>query len=272
MPELPEVQTVVNYLSDNVLGKTISSIKSPNNHAKTFVDGTLNDFYQFLQQKEIHKIWRRGKYIIFNLDKGYLLFHLRMTGRLILQLPSSDDIKYVSAKLTFEDESELFFRDTRKFGRIYFCNELGWLENKLGIEPLSSGFTAEWLHAQLKQKNRMMKPLLLDQSFIAGLGNIYVDEALWQAGIHPESRSSQIEKKKADSLCCGIKNILKKAIALNGTTIINFSYGQNSMGSYKEKLKIFGKTNYPCPACESPIKKIKVAQRGTHFCPKCQRI
>ena len=272
MPELPEVQTVVNYLSNNVLGKTISSIESPNNHAKTFVDGTLNDFYQFLQQKEIHKIWRRGKYIIFDLDKGYLLFHLRMTGKLILQLSSSGDIKYVSAKLIFEDGSELFFRDTRKFGRIYFCNNLDWLENKLGIEPLSSGFTAEWLHAQLKQKNRMMKPLLLDQSFIAGLGNIYVDEALWQAGIHPESRSSQIGKKKADLLCCGIKNILKKAIALNGTTIINFSYGQNSMGSYKEKLKIFGKTNYPCPKCGSPIEKIKVTQRGTHFCPKCQLI
>ena len=272
MPELPEVQTVVNYLSDNVLGKTISSIESPNNHAKTFVDGTLNDFYQILQQKEIHKIWRRGKYIIFDLDKGYLLFHLRMTGRLILQLPSSGDIKYVSAKLTFQDGSELFFRDTRKFGRIYYCNNLDWLENKLGLEPLSSGFTAEWLHDQLKQKNRMMKPLLLDQSFIAGLGNIYVDEALWQAGIHPESRSSQIGTKKTDSLCCGIKNILKKAIALNGTTIINFSYGQNSMGSYKEKLKIFGKTDQPCPTCGNPILKIKVAQRGTHFCPKCQLI
>ena len=129
MPELPEVQTVVNYLSDNVLGKTISSIKSPNNHAKTFVDGTLNDFYQILQQKEIHKIWRRGKYIIFNLDEGYLLFHLRMTGRLILQLPIAEDIKYVSAKLTFQDGSELFFRDIRKFGRIYFCNNLDWLED-----------------------------------------------------------------------------------------------------------------------------------------------
>ena len=117
-----------------------------------------------------------------------------------------------------------------------------------------------------------MKPLLLDQSFIAGLGNIYVDEALWQAGIHPESRSSQIGTKKTDLLCCVIKKILKKAIGLNGTTIINFSYGQNSMGSYKEKLNIFGKTDQPCPACESPIKKIKVAQRGTHFCPKCQQI
>ena len=117
-----------------------------------------------------------------------------------------------------------------------------------------------------------MKPLLMDQSFIAGLGNIYVDEVLWQTGIHPSSSASQIGKEKAYSLCCGIINILKKAIALNGTTIINFSYGQNSMGNYKEKLKIFGKTDQPCPTCGSPIQKIKVAQRGTHFCPKCQLI
>ena len=273
MPELPEVQTVVNYLSDNVLGKTISSIESPNNHAKSFVDGTLNDFYQILQKKEIHKIWRRGKYIIFNLDEGYLLFHLRMTGRLMLQLPITEDIKYVSAKLIFEDGSELFFRDTRKFGRIYSCNNLDWLENKLGIEPLSSGFTAEWLHAQLKQKNRMMKPLLLDQSFIAGLGNIYVDEALWLAGIHPLSIASTISNKQSKKLHEGIQSVLLNALAAKGTTIINFSYGDNNdSGNYKDQLKIFGKENRPCPGCGIPIKKMKVAQRGTHFCPKCQLI
>ena len=272
MPELPEVQTVVNFLRKHIVGKSILSINSPNKYTRVFVNGTVTDCNLFLLNKRIENIRRRGKYIIFDLNLGHLLFHLRMTGRLILQLPNSGDIKYVSAKLTFQDGSELFFRDTRKFGRIYFCNNLDWLENKLGIEPLSSGFTAEWLYAQLKQKKRMMKPLLMDQSFIAGLGNIYVDEALWQAGIHPSSSSSQIGKKKTYLLCRGIINILKKAIALNGTTIINFSFGQNSMGSYKKKLNIFGKTNQPCPACGNPVKKIKVAQRGTHFCPKCQLI
>ena len=272
MPELPEVQTVVNYLTKHIVGKSILSINSPNKYTRVFVNGTLNECNRFLLKKHIENIRRRGKYIIFDLNQGYLLYHLRMTGRLILQLPNSNDIKYVSAKLTFEDDSKLFFRDIRKFGRIYFSDNLDWLENKLGIEPLSNQFTPGWLHTHLQKKSRMMKPLLLDQSFIAGLGNIYVDEALWQAGIHPETSSSQIGKDKANTLCHGIKQILKKAIELNGTTFINFSYGQNSMGSYKEKLKIFGKTNYPCPTCESPIKKIKVAQRGTHFCSKCQRI
>ena len=272
MPELPEVQTVVNYLSNNVLGKTISSIESPNNYAKTFVDGTLSDFYQILQQKEIHKIWRRGKYIIFDLDKGYLLFHLRMTGRLMLQLPITEDIKYVSAKLIFEDGSELFFRDTRKFGRIYFCNNLDWLEDKLGIEPLSKEFTSDYLFYHLQKKNRQIKPLLLDQSFIAGLGNIYVDEALWYAGIHPLSIASTISNKQSKKLHEGIQSVLLNAIAAKGTTIINFSYGDNDSGNYKEQLKIFGKENRPCPGCGNPIKKIKVTQRGTHFCPKCQLI
>ena len=272
MPELPEVQTVVNYLTKHIVGKSILSINSPNKYTRVFGNCTLNDYNRFLLKKRIENIRRKGKYIIFDLNQGHLLYHLRMTGKLILQLPKAEDIKYVSAKLFFDDNSELFFKDVRKFGRIYFCNNLDWLENKLGIEPLSSGFAAGWLHAQLKQKNRMMKPLLLDQSFIAGLGNIYVDEALWQAGIHPKSRSSQIGTKKAGSLCQAIQNILTEAITLNGTTIINFSFGQNSMGSYKEKLKIFGKTDQPCPRCGSPIQKIKVTQRGTHFCPKCQLI
>ena len=272
MPELPEVQTVVNYLTKHIVGKSILSINSPNKYTRVFGSCTLNECNRFLLKKRIENIRRRGKYIIFDLNQGHLLYHLRMTGKLILQLSKAEDIKYVSAKLSFDDNSELFFKDVRKFGRIYFCNNLDWLENKLGIEPLSKGFTPHWLHTHLQKKKRMMKPLLLDQSFIAGLGNIYVDEALWQAGIHPETRSSQIGTKKTDSLCCGIKDILKKAIALNGTTIINFSYGQNSMGSYKEKLNIFGKTDQPCPKCENPIQKIKVTQRGTHFCPKCQLI
>ena len=118
----------------------------------------------------------------------------------------------------------------------------------------------------------MMKPLLLDQSFIAGLGNIYVDEALWLAGIHPLSIASTISNKQSKNLHEGIQSVLLNAIAAKGTTIINFSYGDNDSGNYKEQLKIFGKENRPCPGCGIPIKKIKVAQRGTHFCPKCQKI
>ena len=272
MPELPEVQTVVNYLTKHIVGKSILSINSPNKYTRVFGSCTLNECNRSLLKKRIENIRRRGKYIIFDLNQGHLLYHLRMTGKLILQLSKAEDIKYVSAKLTFDDNSELFFQDVRKFGRVYFCNNLDWLENKLGIEPLSSGFAAGWLRAQLKQKNRMMKPLLLDQSFIAGLGNIYVDEALWYAGIHPLSIASTLSNKQSKKLHEGIQSVLLNAIAAKGTTIINYSYGDNDSGNYKKQLKIFGKENSPCPGCGNPINKIKVAQRGTHFCSKCQLI
>ena len=272
MPELPEVQTVVNYLTKHIVGKSILSINSPNKYTRVFGSCTLNECNRFLLKKHIENIRRRGKYIIFDLNQGHFLYHLRMTGKLILQLPKAEDIKYVSAKLTFDDNSELFFKDVRKFGRIYFCNNLDWLEDKLGIEPLSKEFTSDYLFYHLQKKNRQIKPLLLDQSFIAGLGNIYVDEALWYAGIHPLSIASTISNKQSKKLHEGIQSVLLNAIAAKGTTIINFSYGDNDSGNYKEKLKIFGKTDQPCPKCGSPIQKIKVTQRGTHFCPKCQLI
>lgn len=208
--------------------------------------------------------------MVMHLSSGYLLIHLRMTGKLVYNLENESDLKYVSAKFTFEDESELYFKDVRKFGRIYFCKNLDWLEDKLGIEPLSDQFTPKWLQTQLQTKKRMMKPLLLDQSFIAGLGNIYVDEALWLAGIHPLTLSYNVPKKKGNILCFAIKDILSNAINQKGTTFLNFSFGNNNTGNFKNELKIFGKENLPCPKCGNPIQKIKVAQRGTHFCKKCQ--
>ena len=270
MPELPEVQTVVNYLTKHIVGKSILSINSPNKYTRVFGNYTLNDCNRFLLKKRIENIRRRGKYIIFDLNQGHLLYHLRMTGKLILQLPKVEDIKYVSAKLSFDDNSELFFKDVRKFGRIYYSENLDWLESKLGIEPLSEKFTSKYLYQHLQQKNRQMKPLLLDQSFIAGLGNIYVDEALWYAGIHPLMIASQISEKQSKKLYEGIQSILLNAIAVKGTTIINFSYGENGRGNYKDQLNVFGETNNPCPKCKTIIQKIFVGQRGTHFCPACQ--
>ena len=270
MPELPEVQTVVNFLTKLIVGKTILSINSPNKYTRVFDNYTLNDCNRFLIKKRIENIRRRGKYIIFDLNQGHLLYHLRMTGKLILQLPKVEDIKYVSAKLSFDDNSELFFKDVRKFGRIYYSENLDWLESKLGIEPLSEKFTSKYLYQHLQQKNRQMKPFLLDQSFIAGLGNIYVDEALWYAGIHPLMIASQISEKQSKKLYEGIQSILLNAIAVKGTTIINFSYGENGRGNYKDQLNVFGETNNPCPKCKTIIQKIFVGQRGTHFCPACQ--
>ena len=272
MPELPEVETVVNHLVENITGKTILSLSSPNNYHKVFSGKSIGECNRFIQHQSIEKIYRRGKYILLSLSKGFISIHLRMTGKLLVNLHNSSELKYVSAQFHFDDDTSLHFMDVRKFGRIICSENLDYLENKLGIEPLSQHFTPHWLQSQLPTKNRQMKPLLLDQSFIVGLGNIYVDEALWLAEIHPNSISSNITQKNCEKLCKVIKQILLNAIQLNGTSFQSFSYGNNSLGSYIDKLNIFGKNGLPCPRCHTLIQKIKVAQRGTHFCPKCQRL
>ena len=272
MPELPEVQTVVDFLKNKLAGKTIQSVQSPNGYKGVFENGSLANYRAFLYKRQIQFIWRRGKFIIMELDSGFLLFHLRMTGRFILELPNKSEFKYISFQLIFNDGSNLFFRDTRKFGRAYICQNLDWLEDRLGIEPLSNHFTSTWLYQQLKQRRRMMKPLLMDQRLIAGLGNIYVDEALWQAKIHPKAISITIGKVRCITLCLAIKDILNSAIKSKGTTIIDYSYGSNEKGRFKKELKVFGRINKPCLRCSMSIAKIFVSQRGTYYCKKCQPV
>ena len=273
MPELPEVQAVVDYLNQLKLAKKhISSIESPNKYEPVFHNSSLLEFNHFLKNKIIENIQRRGKFIIFNLNSGYLLFHLRMTGQLTNELSNQSDIKYVSITINFNDHAKLFFRDTRKFGRAYICKSLDWLEKSLGIEPLSKKLTNNWLIAKLYQHNRMIKSLLLDQKMIAGLGNIYIDEILWYAKIHPKSISSKISRKKIDTLSKGIKSILKNAINYKGTTFIDFKYGKNEKGNFANELKVFNKENEPCARCNKPLTKIFVSQRGTYFCKECQKI
>ena len=180
-------------------------------------------------------------------------------------------MKYVSFQISFTDKSQLFFEDVRKFGRVYYSKNLQWLEDKLGVEPLSKHFTSTLLFNSINKYKRMIKPFLLDQKFIAGLGNIYVDEALWQSRIHPQTITNTISKQKIDSLTNAIRNILKKAISYQGTTIINFSYGQNKNGNFSDELQIFGQAGKDCPRCDDLIRKIFVSQRGTHYCNKCQK-
>lgn len=271
MPELPEVQTVVNNLNPVLCGKTIQSINNPNGYKKVFENGSLDYYNSFLKDKTIHNIIRRGKYIIFKLNTGYAAVHLRMTGKLTVVKPNEKNIKYVSFQLNLSNKTKLFFEDIRKFGRFYIWNNIEWIENKLGVEPLSDQFTPTFLYSILNNHKRMMKPLLLDQKYIAGLGNIYVDEALWDSGIHPKALSNKISKIKSHNLSISIKKILRKAISLQGTTIINFSYGQNKSGNFSNELQIFGKDSFPCPKCRSKIKKIFVSQRGTHYCKSCQK-
>ncbi|MFQ6612660.1 MAG: DNA-formamidopyrimidine glycosylase [Fidelibacterota bacterium] len=272
MPELPEVQTVVHYLKPYLKGKTIKSVEPLNGNEKVFVIRDLKVFQKEVAGQLICNVLRRGKYIIIDLAAGYLCIHLRMTGRLMANFSDRDNPKHFTARLSFTDGTSLYFKDYRKFGRIYFSRELDWLESKLGVEPLSKQFTAKRFYAALQHSGRMIKPLLLDQGFIAGLGNIYVDEALWSAQIHPCFIAKQIEFKQVVVLHRAIRSILRKAIVLNGTTIINFTFGNNRTGSYADQLQVFGKQGKPCPHCNTILLKIRISQRGTHICPNCQKL
>jgi formamidopyrimidine-DNA glycosylase len=272
MPELPEVETVVRYINPNIVGKIIEGVEPQNNYDKVLATHGPKQFNELVKNKSIVDVTRRGKYIVIHLESGFIMIHLRMTGRLLLKLSEEDKPRHNTAIINFTDGTSLYFKDYRKFGRVYYYDSMAYIDNKLGVEPLSKNFTKDWLYKNLQKSKRQLKPLLLDQGFIAGLGNIYVDEALWFAKLHPQQIGSSVNLKKANVLHGAIQKLLQTAIDNQGTTIINFYFGEGKKGNFREQLQVFGRQDKNCPRCESVIKKIRVAQRGTHLCPRCQQL
>ena len=193
-----------------------------------------------------------------------------MTGKLYATERIDEKQKHISLYLSFGNKY-LIFEDTRKFGRFYFYKDTSYLNSKLGIEPLSDKFSDNWITSKMKTKNRQMKALLFDQSFICGLGNIYIDEALWYAKIHPLSISSKVSKRKLIKLREGMIKVLAESIKSGGTTIRDYTYDFAYVGNYALNLNVFGKDGSKCSRCGTLIIKVKVCQRGTHYCPKCQK-
>ncbi|MBA7477771.1 Formamidopyrimidine-DNA glycosylase [subsurface metagenome] len=223
--------------------------------------------------RTIRAVRRRGKYVLLGLDRGHVHLHLRMTGRLLVLPagnPEASSQPHVTAEFDLSDSHRLVFRDMRKFGRVGYLDDLSPLEARLGPEPLSPQFTPRVFHRLLEGRQRHIKPLLLDQSFIAGLGNIYVDEALFLARIHPETPASRLTFARAKALHRAIRDVLSESILHDGTTIINFQYGESGRGRFREMLQVFRREGEPCPICGIPLKKLRVAQRGTYLCPACQ--
>ena len=232
----------------------------------------LKDYNEKVRGKEVKNLGRIGKYIILNLDNKLIAVHLRMTGKLYVQPKSFDNKKHTSAIFSLDSGKDLIFEDTRKFGRIYLYNDSSYLDSKIGIEPLSKEFNYNWLSSGLKKKQRKIKPLLLDQSFIAGLGNIYTDEALWRAKIHPESISNAIPNNNVKKLAVAIKKVLSDSINSGGTTIRDYTYDFSYVGNYAVNLKAYGKEKESCTRCKKYIIKTRIAQRGTYICTHCQKI
>lgn len=268
MPELPEVQTVVNGLKEDLVGDRITCITPI--WEKVLSNFIPSDLFIKGRMTLIQDVTRRAKFIIIHFPSSILAIHLRMTGKLFF--PVANQIpKHTTAVIKLDSRKKLIFHDTRKFGRIYLYNDLTPINERHGPEPLGKNFSVGWLHRALQQRKRNIKALLLDQSFLAGLGNIYVDESLWAAGIHPGSISNALPAARISRLHEAVQAILKAAITAKGTTIIDFSYLNGQSGRYTSQLRIFGRKGQPCITCGRDIEKIKVAGRGTYVCSRCQK-
>lgn len=276
MPELPEVQTIVNDLIEaGLLHARIISVKV--DWSRSIAGLSPQEFMRRLKGSRIENIRRRAKYIIFDLgeNNGALLVHLRMSGRLRLAHASENRDKHEHVSIAFSESRELRLHDTRKFARLYLCTTAEEITGDLGPEPLGPDFKLAGFISMLGSRARMLKPLLLDQRFIAGLGNIYVDEALWKAGLHPCRRACTLTHAECKRLFIAIPRVLKRGLANMGTTLgtgeANFYSVAGRRGGNRSQLRVFRRTGLPCPRCNEPIERIIVGQRSTHICRFCQR-
>jgi formamidopyrimidine-DNA glycosylase len=274
MPELPEVETVVRDLyTAGLIGRTIRAITL--RWHRTLDRPSIEEARLRLVGESIVGLGRRGKYILIHLSNGEtLIVHLRMTGQLDVQRADSPLDPHHHMTLTLDDGSELRFRDTRKFGRFYLVADPAEVIGGLGPEPIDGDFTLEMLKARLTNRHRQLKPLLLDQSFVAGLGNIYVDEALWRAKLHPERTSDSLSEAELEALYEAMRTVLEIGIRNSGTSLgegsTNYLSVAGRRGENKENLQVFRRTGLPCPRCGTPIQRLVVGQRATHICPVCQ--
>lgn len=268
MPELPEVETVARNIEPDVVGRTI--VAADVRWARTVATPSPKKFKSQVQGQRILRVSRRAKYIILQLENYNLLIHLRMSGDLTVRKgkiqAETHDRVILSLRGKRGEESYLAFNDTRKFGRIWLTAEPETVLGKLGPEPLGKEFTPQWLYENLHKRSRQLKPLLLDQTFLAGVGNIYADESLHLAKLHPLGLSNAVTQKQATALCEAIKSVLKEGIRRNGASIDWVYRG----GEYQNYFRVYDREGKPCLVCGTEIQKFTVGQRGTHVCPKCQ--
>ena len=224
-------------------------------------------FSTLIEGQQIKSVGRRGKFLHFTLSKQHLLIHLRMSGDIHLETEDSPrDTKHDRVVFSLDDGNRMAFNDTRKFGRVWLVDDPLEVTGGLGPEPLDEALTSEAFYTRLKQNKRLVKPLLLDQSFIAGLGNIYTDECLFAAGIHPQSRASSLDQQQATALLAAIRQVLLEGIKRNGASIDWVYRG----GDFQNHFQVYQRDGQPCYRCGAIIQRITVGQRGTHFCPHCQ--
>jgi formamidopyrimidine-DNA glycosylase len=270
VPELPEVETIAASLrlgagsQPSLLGRQIE--RAHLLWERSLATPSPAEFQSRIAGQTIRSIGRRGKYLLFSLSEDFLLIHLRMSGDLLVEQAGTPYAPHHRLILDLTDGLRLAFNDARKFGRVWLVNDFQTVLRDLGPEPLDESFTAHVFYQRLNQRHRQLKPLLLDQSFLAGLGNIYTDEALNLARLHPLKLSDHVTEGEAEHLWRAIREVLTEGIRRNGASIDWVYRG----GDFQNYFRVYQRTGEPCPACGTPVVRIVVGQRGTHFCPNCQ--
>ena len=271
MPELPEVETVRNELSPFVIGRTITGItllwegivRQP----------SVEEFCSRVMGQKITGLARRGKYLIFDLSSGDLLIiHLKMTGSLIIGQPSSEPPRFTRAIIHLDQDTDVFFRDPRKFGVLKLVTDRNLVTEKLGPEPLEADFTPEILSKRLSRRSAPIKAVLCEQNVIAGIGSMYADEALFAAGIHPERPGDSLSPDELQRLYSAIRQILWAAIDNKGASVDTYFRPDGTKGTAHYEFKVAHGRDKSCVVCGTPIERIVVRGRGTYFCPRCQPV
>ncbi len=272
MPEIAEVETVRNTLKRMILKKKIVDVKII---YPRMIESNIEDFKKILVGREFIDIKRIGKWLLFDLGDYYLLSHLRMEGKFFVKDSKEELAKHEHIVISFLDKTDLRYHDTRKFGRMNLVRkeDLEKVEAiaKQGIEPISKDLTKEYLLEQFKGKTGPIKNLLLDQTIISGLGNIYANEVLFEAKINPERKGTSITVGECESIVKACNKIISKAIEYGGTTIKSYTSSLGVTGRFQQFLNVHKKEGEPCPNCGNPIQRIKINGRSTYYCEKCQK-
>jgi formamidopyrimidine-DNA glycosylase len=274
VPELPEVETIRRGLEPFVVGRRIerAAIRDARLTRPFDPDVVAHE----LEGETITGLDRRGKYLVFCFETGrVLLVHLRMTGNFRVVPGEGDDGTHDRAVLRLDNGSDVIYRDIRRFGTWLLVEpgELGpYLAERLGDEPLEDAFRTAALATRLAGRRAPIKAALLDQRTVAGLGNIYADEALWRARVHPLRTARELDRSEVRALHRALRESLRMGIARQGATLSNYSTPDGQRGRMQEEFKVYGRAGEPCPRCGAPIEKIRAAGRGTHYCPSCQRL
>jgi formamidopyrimidine-DNA glycosylase len=272
MPELPEVETVVRTLRPALVGRVIQSAWL--DWERSLVPMDVPFFLERIRGQRILGVERRAKYIVMPLSQDHLLIHLKMTGRLYVVSDSATHAadRWVHFRFQLEGGEQLRFSDSRKFGRVYLTADPASILGALGPEPLASDFTVTVFADRLKKRAGRIKPLLLNQTFLAGVGNIYADEALHLAKIHPRRGSATLTEGEIAALYGAIRQVLAQGIQAQGASVRWYRTPEGEKGQMQEALLVYDRAGQPCLTCQQGIiQKITLGQRGTHFCPHCQK-